>query len=277
MITYSVEGIKHIPRVWSFPAGEVGVACHFDSAAFHKTDVDIKACITNSDDIMSLLMLTDSIRRMYKNAKINLSMGYVPYGRQDRVCNEGESLSIKVFANLINSQNYNSVQIYDPHSHVTEAVFDKCKVIYQHEIFNNFFSKKIPHKEKQVLIAPDQGASSKIKEIAKRSSGYSEAFVADKQRDLATGYITDFIFSGDVKGKHCTVVDDICDGGMTFILIGKALKEAGALTTTLCVTHGIFSKGHEVVSKWYDSVYTTNSYHKDRIGLINGVNYIEII
>lgn len=277
MITYSVNGIKHIPKIWNFPSGEVGVACHFDSSAFLKTSVKIDACITNSDDIMILLMLTDSVRRMYENAKIHLFLGYIPYGRQDRVCNEGESLSIKVFANLINSQNYESVQIYDPHSNVTGALLNSVRIIHQHEIFNSFFVRKIPTEERQVLIAPDQGASSKIKEIAKRTTGYSDVFVADKQRDLATGHINNFTFSGDVDGKHCTVVDDICDGGMTFILIGKALKEAGALSTTLCVTHGIFTKGHEVVVKWYDNVYTTNSYHKDRVGLIDGVNYIEII
>lgn len=276
MITYSVEGIKHIPKVWSFPAGEVGIACHFDSAAFLKTSVKIDACITNSDDIMKLLMLTDSIRRMYENAKISLFMGYVPYGRQDRVCNEGESLSIKVFANLINSQDYDSVQIYDPHSDVTPALLNNCGVITQREIFNKLFACNISSECRDVIVAPDFGASKKVQSIFK-DRHFREMMVADKVRDLKTGYITDFNFTGDVEGKHCVVVDDICDGGMTFILIGKALKEAGALSTTLCVTHGIFSKGHEVVAKWYDNVYTTNSYHKDRIGLIDGVNYIEII
>lgn len=276
MITYSVEGIKHIPKVWSFPAGEVGIACHFDSAAFLKTSVKIDACITNSDDIMSLLMLTDSIRRMYENAKISLFMGYVPYGRQDRVCNEGESLSIKVFANLINSQEYSRVVIFDPHSDVTPALLNNCQVITQREIFNKLFAYKISSECRDVIIAPDFGASKKVLDIY--NDGYfKEMMVADKVRDLKTGYITDFNFTGDVEGKHCVVVDDILDGGATFTLIGNALVERGAKSLSLVVTHGIFSKGHEVVAKWYDNVYTTNSYHKDRIGLIDGVNYIEII
>lgn len=276
MITYSVSGITHIPKVWNFPAGEVGVASHYDASASSKEYVRIDACIISSDEVMQLLMLTDSLKRAYFKAEISLVLGYLPYGRQDRVCNEGESLSIKVFADLINSQGYSFVKLFDPHSYVSEALFNRCTVVRQHEIFSSLFLRKIPVNSRDVLIAPDLGAAAKIYDIQKRTA-YKEVMVAHKQRDMATGWITDYKFDGDVEGKHCTVVDDLICGGMTFILLGKALKEAGAKSITLCATHGIFSKGHEVVAKWYDNVYTTNSYHKERIGEIEGVNYIKIL
>ena len=63
----------------------------------------------------------------------------------------------------------------------------------------------------------------------------------------------------------------------SFLSVRHFVKEEGAKSITLCVTHGIFSKGHEVVANLYDKVYTTNSYHKNRVGLVDGVTYIEII
>jgi len=64
-----------------------------------------------------------------------------------------------------------------------------------------------------------------------------------KTRDQSTGHITDYKLSGEVEGKSVLIVDDICDGGMTFKLLAEELMEAGAVHINLYVTHGIFSKG----------------------------------
>ena len=276
MITYSVNSVKHIPKTWKFPAGEVGVSTHFDNNSTKTDLVKISAHLTNSDEIMKLLMLTDALKRQYLNAQIELRLGYIPYGRQDRVCSEGESLSIRVFADLINAQEYSRVVIFDPHSDVTSALLNNCQVITQREIFNKLFAYKISSECRDVIVAPDFGASKKALSIY-NDGHFNEMMVADKVRDLKTGYITDFNFTGDVEGKHCVVVDDILDGGATFILIGNALKEAGAKSLSLVVTHGIFSKGTEPITSIYDNVYTTNSYHHSRVGLVDGVEYIELI
>lgn len=276
MITYSVNSVKHIPETWKFPAGEVGVRTHFDNNSTKTDLVKISAHLTNSDEIMELLMLTDALKRQYPNAQLELHLGYIPYGRQDRVCSEGESLSIKVFAALINTQGYSRVVIFDPHSDVTSALLNNCEVITQREIFNKLFAYKISSECRDVIIAPDFGASKKVQSIFK-DGHFREMMVADKVRDPKTGYITDFNFTGDVEGKHCVVVDDILDGGATFNLIGDALVERGAKSLSLVVTHGIFSRGTERITSIYDNVYTTNSYHHSRDGLIEGVNYVNLI
>lgn len=275
MITYSVNSVKHIPKTWKFPAGEVGVSAHFDNNSTKTDLVRISAHLTSSDEVMKLLMLTDALKRQYTNARLELRLGYIPYGRQDRVCSEGESLSIKVFANLINAQEYSRVVIFDPHSDVTPALLNNCEVFTQREIFNKLFAHKISSECRDVIIAPDFGASKKVLDIY-NDGHFKEMMVADKVRDLKTGYITDFSFTGDVEGKHCVVVDDILDGGATFTLIGNALVERGAKSLSLVVTHGIFSKGTELITSIYDKVYTTNSYHHSRVGLVDGVEYENI-
>jgi ribose-phosphate pyrophosphokinase len=57
---------------------------------------------------------------------------------------------------------------------------------------------------------------------------------------------------------RCLIVDDICDGGATFVALARKLREAGAIEVSLFVTHGIFSKGKDL--EGIDNIYTTGSF-----------------
>lgn len=80
-----------------------------------------------------------------------------------------------------------------------------------------------------------------------------------KNRDVRDGKILSTDFIGNVVDKHCVIVDDIIDGGYTFIELAKILKNKGAKTVYLVVSHGIFSKGIDELKIHIDGVYTTNS------------------
>src|SRR5882672_10205300 len=100
-----------------FPGGECHVRYHGDH-----DHCSVKAYLNDSNDIMKLLLLIDAIKRNNEDVKIFLTIPYFPYARQDRSCNYGEPLSVKVMANLINSLECYNVTIYDPHSDVTAAL-----------------------------------------------------------------------------------------------------------------------------------------------------------
>lgn len=106
-----------------FPGGEVHTSIKTSNISVqrHIDDVYLTVKLKSSNDIMELLLLTDAYRRGYID-DIYLEMQYIPYARQDRVCNRGEALSIKVFADLINAQNYASVIVHDPHSDTVAAI-----------------------------------------------------------------------------------------------------------------------------------------------------------
>lgn len=278
MLTYTVDArVKYTPKVWKFPSGEVGVNVAYDTEYDKRSVVLIYASINSSDEVMQLLMLTDALRRQYYNASIDLVLGYVPYARQDRVCNPGDSLSIAVFAKLINAQNYRKVLAFDTHSYVTDALIDRLTIAPQFEIFNDCFLKHIPVADRDMIMAPDAGAMKKTEAIFKSRGAFKEISFANKTRDMKTGQITSIKFDADVKGKSIVIVDDIIDGGATFIGLAAELRARGAKKLTLCVTHGIFTKGHESIVNTFDAVYATNSYHQDRIGEIEGVVYCEVI
>lgn len=208
---------------------------------------------------------------------LNYKVLCTPYGRQDRVCEDGDSLSIAVFAALINAQGYASVVIHDPHSDVTSALFDRVEIITQDQVYNMCFGYLFGTiNPDRILVAPDAGAAKKAAVIAGQG-GFSDVLYASKSRNLATGEIVKLTLSGDVAGKDVVVIDDIADGGYTFIQLAKLLDEGGAKTKTLIVTHGIFSKGTKVLTDVYDAVYTTNTFHLDRFGLVDGITYKELM
>jgi ribose-phosphate pyrophosphokinase len=260
MITYTTDktgvDIQFTVRQWKFPGGEVGVDINNLSQldGMKVTRVCVDARIQNSDDVMALLMATDALRMEFPLAKFMLDLPYIPYARQDRVCNAGEALSIKVFGRLINSLQYDFVQVVDPHSAVSLACIDNVHVRDQFDIFKDIKSSF----REWTIVAPDQGATKKCEEFAKKV-GAAGVITFSKTRELSTGKITGMkcLDSIDDNAQYL-VLDDICDGGRTFIELANLFNNG--TTLELAVTHGIFSKGFEVVGAVYDHVYTTDSF-----------------
>jgi len=48
-------------------------------------------------------------------------------------------------------------------------------------------------------------------------------------------------FVGDVRGKNCLIIDDMCDTGGSLTKVSLALKQAGAARVDACFTHPVLS------------------------------------
>ena len=236
-----------------FPGGEVHTSLSTTKFLIHEKNDEIwlNAKLHNSDSVIEMFLITDALRRKYPRKPISLIMNYIPYARQDRVCNEGESLSIKVFADLINLQAYNQVIVLDPHSDVAPALINKCFIVHRHEQLYLFNIDKY-----DCLICPDAGARKKCVEDAKKLD--LPIVYADKVRDLETGKLSGFEVHAESVPARCLITDDICDGGGTFIGLAQELRKKGATTVDLLVSHGIFSKGLDIFKGSIDIIYTIN-------------------
>lgn len=218
--------------------------------------VYINARIADSDGIMALALVKDALDRNSEVTEVMLNLPYIPYARQDRVCNDGEALSIKVFANMINSMGFAEVSVNDPHSDVAPALIDNCSIVEQW-VFANTVRGDFKH---VTLVSPDYGATKKTEKLAQIWD--CEVIQGVKKRDTKTGNLSGFDYYGNVEGKHLLIVDDICDGGGTFIGLTEKLLEGGAETVSLFVTHGIFSKGVDVLlDNGIHTIYTTDSFN----------------
>ena len=237
----------------TFPGGEphIKINPNFDIAL----PVSVTHRLNSFNDLGLLCIAIDALKRLGATLDC-LFIPYFPAARQDRLMIKGEPLSVKVYADIINGFHFNKVFILDAHSEVSPALLNNCTVIPNH----NFIEEVIEKVKKDVLlVSPDAGALKKIYTLSAYLGGL-EIIECSKSRDVRTGQLKGFkVYADDLKGRDCLIVDDICDGGGTFIGLAKELKEKNAGKLYLAVSHGIFSKGFEELNKHYEKIFTTNS------------------
>lgn len=236
-----------------FAGGEphIKIATNFNVAK----PVTITSRINSFNDLGLVCVTVDALRRIGVK-EIKLFIPYFPGARQDRIMVPGEPLSVKVYADIINAMKLENVMIFDPHSEVTPALLDNCEVISNHR-----FVKKVIEKigAEVKLVSPDGGALKKIYKVSEFLGG-AEVIECSKSRDVKTGKLSGFkVYVDDLVGQDCLIVDDICDGGGTFIGLAQELKNKNAGKLYLAISHGIFSKGFEELGKYFDQVFTTDS------------------
>ncbi|WP_038185361.1 ribose-phosphate diphosphokinase [Vibrio rhizosphaerae] len=245
------------------------------------TDVSPFSCITieariqDTTDVMDLLLLVNALQHKFgQNTPIHLTLPYLPYARQDRVCAAGQAFSLEVFAGLLNSMALRRLTVWDCHSQVgidlTQAInITPEKIIATHsELVEQLTS------DNSVLVCPDQGAKARCTAIQEYFA-LPSMVQCYKKRDSKTGHITKTeIEAPSLTGKTAIITDDICDGGFTFIKIAEQLKAKGASQIILYVTHGIFSNGFQVFDGLIDKIYTTDSFPQNADNsMINVIHY----
>lgn len=240
---------QEIPII-KFPVGEQGVnVLPFNGS----TGYEIYLRYESDQDLINLLMTVDALRRVKPNAWLQLVIPYIPYGRQDRVVNKGEALGIKVVADLINSCKFDQVRTVNPHSDVTTALINNLIVIDErYNLADIIRRNNITH-----LVSPDAGALKKVYQLAKVFN--LPVIECSKKRDVATGNLQGCKIHDTITNiANYMVVDDICDGGGTFILLAQEFFKKFTSTKPnmyLYVSHGFFTKGKEELSKYYKGIF----------------------
>lgn len=218
----------------------------------------IEAQIKTSDDVMTILLTKNALDEA-GFSEVSLHIPYVPYGRQDRVCFPGEAFSLKVFAGLINSCNFKAVTVVDPHSLMTTYLIERCEVISQSVA--SLVTLPPDLVSKAIFMAPDLGAVEKTKKKALQAN--RPYITADKVRSPDTGSIMgielDFRDIDLSQKNPIIVMDDICDGGRTFIELAKEYRRYGYYQELyLYITHGIFSQGISQLLWYYQKIFCYN-------------------
>ena len=250
----------------------------------------IKSRLNTFSDLELIICATQALKEVgVKNIEL-----YIPYcigARSDRKFMEGGINYVKtVIAPIINSQGYSKVTILDPHSDVLEACINNFEKednidLVSFALVDYFLSKgfetwSAENFENVRFISPDAGALKKVFHVAEAVKYRNEVIIASKHRNLETGKIdyTNVPMSVHDADKDVFIIDDICDGGRTFIEIAKAVDEVRKLSSSvkrenygknyLIVTHGIFSFGFDFLVQHFDGIYCTNSVRDIQDGTI---------
>lgn len=240
---------------WKFPGGEIGVKVYSpaENDLYH---INWKG-IPTSDDLMVLLQTVDALSLAgIASEKIAVYIPYLPYARQDRACHEGESFSLDVFCQVLGTieDKIGMICVVDPHSEVSQNLLtywfgDKLWIVPQH-----LAAGMLPKYD--WIIGADAGSAKKAALVQPLAS---HLYLTKTRED---GKVTVHVKEEDVeliRGTAC-IVDDICDGGATFIAAAKALllRQPHMTKLDLYVTHGIFSQGVDKLLELFDNIYCLN-------------------
>lgn len=217
-------------------------------------DLHIKIRGNSYEDLFTIASIKeawDAENLLNKNLKSVLTIYCLIGQRSDRRFEKATSFDLKVIAKFINSLKFDKVEILHPHSSVSLALIDNSVEIKSFE----FVKKAYSLIGTPVLVSPDAGAYKTTHEIAEKLN--ADLIPSNKVRVEGKPQIT---IQGDVQDKECLIVDDLADGGRTFKLLAKELKNQGATKVFLYVTHAQFNYGFDELKETIDHIYCTNSY-----------------
>ncbi|MBL8706386.1 MAG: ribose-phosphate pyrophosphokinase [Rhodospirillales bacterium] len=210
-----------------------------------------------NDNLMELLVSIDALRRASAR-RITAVLPYYGYARQDRKTGPRTPISAKLVANLITAAGADRVLTIDLHATQIQGFFDvPTDNLYAEPVFTKDIVAAFPS-ETPMIVSPDVGGVLRARAIAKRIEG--DLAIIDKRRERA-GMSEVMNIIGDVKGRHCIMVDDIVDSAGTLCNAAVALKEHGAKSVSAYVTHGVLSGGAvaRVKASPLEALVTTDS------------------
>ncbi len=192
-----------------------------------------------NDNLMELLIICDALRRSSAN-RITAVIPYFGYARQDRRAKARTPISAKLVANLITQAGVDRVLTLDLHAAQIQGFFDiPVDNLYAAPVF----ALDIEHQfrgqmDSLMVVSPDVGGVARARELATRIK--APLAIVDKRREKA-GEVAEMTVIGDVRGKTCIIVDDICDTAGTLCKAAEVLIENGATEVHSYITHGVLS------------------------------------
>ncbi|HLY54273.1 MAG TPA: ribose-phosphate pyrophosphokinase [Stellaceae bacterium] len=192
-----------------------------------------------NDNLMELLVCLDALRRSSARRKTAV-IPYYGYARQDRKSGSRTPISAKLVANMITAAGADRVVTLDLHAGQIQGFFDiPTDNLFAAPVFSQDIKERFAGKE-VMIVSPDVGGVTRARAIARRLD--ADLAIIDKRRERA-GFSEVMNIIGDVKGRHCILVDDIVDSAGTLCNAAEALVEAGAASASAYVTHGVLSGG----------------------------------
>lgn len=241
---------------FTFPDGEPSIKLDFSELNKTVISFRIQAYLKNSERLIQMIKIVDAIKNQYFHTPIEAFIPYIPGSRGDRVMTNGEAFSMRVYSELINSCSFSKIYTIDPHSDVTGALIKNLVIVP-----NTKYVKQAIYiataQNRAILVSPDSGFNKKVKYLAQKLDNVEDIVYCDKTREVKTGKITGFsVYSNQLDPeKDYFIVDDICDGGGTFIGLADEMIKKGAKKIHLFVSHGIFSKGFEPLMEKLTTVH----------------------
>lgn len=250
-----------------FPDGEVQITLGEFS---HKDEINVKCRITSAEELFILMQVSDILKR--HGMKFSISIYYLMSMRMDRVMSFDRPYTLNIVVNVLDNLGAYRIYLFCPHSSTALDLFRYTSVAQINPdgldnmvdtIFNDY-----------QIVLPDAGA-------VERTAGDipEDVVIGEKVRNITTGKIESIKIKNPevIDGRPLLIIDDLCDGGGTFVWLAQTIREIDSKADiNIVVCHMVNFKGIENLSKNFNRVWFTNSY-KTWENLPNNVTQINIV
>lgn len=247
-LTSSTDLAAHVCRDLGLPLGKIKVEHFADGEILVEPQESVRGrsvfivqstCNPVTERLMEVLVCIDACKRA-SAGEINVIMPYYGYARQDRKAKPRQPITAKLVADLLQVAGADRVVVFDLHATQIQGFFDiPIDDLTVVPMLGQYFKEKNLPSDKLVVVSPDHGGVTR----ARRLADILDAPIAiiDKRRPKPNMVEAQNVI-GDVNGKICIVVDDICDTAGSLVAGCQILKDHGASEIYTGITHGVFSR-----------------------------------
>lgn len=188
--------------------------------------------------IMEQLVMIDALKRASAK-RITAVLPFYGYARQDKKGRPREPISASMMGDLFMTAGADRIVSIDLHTGQIQgfipAPFDHLTAM---PLFVDYVDETL--EGPTTIVSPDAG---RVK-LASRYATHLDAEVAfvykrrlpDVRNQMETLWVV-----GEVKDRHCIIVDDMIDTAGTIVGAAELLMERGALSIRVIATHGVLS------------------------------------
>ena len=266
--------LEDVFDVTRYPAGEthLKLAKPAGKEALYAAAYGSKLVIECHAYDMNGLLLVKAADTSLKAMGINATffVPYFPFAREDRRHHRADGQELLIAMEFLQGTN---LVIVDPHSEVAGTI----PHISQEDAVRCLDNEVGLTRNSPAIVIPDAGAAKKAYEWKPVGQ---VPIMGYKKRDASSGSLSGFgvHFNSNLNNCPVLIVDDICDGGGTFLGLADVVKAKGAGKLTLAVTHGLFTKGPEALTRdgYFDRLVTFRSPWTDprRVGSVRGLETV---
>jgi len=260
-------------KTFTFPDGQP----HFKLETYGREfdSVNIEVALKSPNELFTLI-LANSVLRECGYSEVNLDIRYLLAARMDREIDSLQPFTLRVVSGMLNNCGFSKVRILDVHSEVaTRLIRNSENVLPIETVRQALITLGYP-----TVVCPDKGAYDRVSKITHEVGSWTPFIQCGKKRDPNTGALSgfeilDYKSMDQPYSDNLLIIDDICDGGGTFVGLASELRAHGAKKVFLYVTHNVQSKQ---LLDGIDGIYTTDSYTSTRSMVMDGHgrNYVVI-
>ncbi len=256
--TINMEADSQFYEQFQYPGGEWQIRFKPKWTDWGDSHIRIVCREMKNDGLMRMALLVSAIRGVRPNCDIDLVLPYLPYARADRKFTAGDCHGLATFGAIVNGLRFSRVFTLDAHSIASEYYIERLADIPAIPLIHRAIGQFAAHcgAAGMTVLFPDEGARKRYEVEPNIGPMRLQVLNCQKKRDPVTGKLLGFDVP-IVKTRDAIIVDDICDGGGTFLGIASKLPD---VRLGLYVTHGIFSQGFEGLKKHFEIIYTTDSF-----------------